>query len=125
MKKLLTLIFIAALFGVSAPFSEAKTSAESEMIQQRRSSQKRVRQERREERRENQRYQRNRRDNRYYQNRRNNNRYQNRRYNSRTRTIYQTRYVRRGNRVYKETYRITYSPNGRTYTRLIRRVRAR
>ncbi len=130
MKKLLTLFFIAALLGVTAPFAEAKTTVEAaEIVQQRREQRQERREERRErrsDRRENRRYDRNRRDNRYYQNRRHNNRrYQTRRYNSRVRTAYRTRNVRRGNRFYRETYRITYSPNGRTNTRLVSRTRVR
>src|SRR5688500_4822206 len=49
----------------------------------------------------------------------------NRRYNRRVRTITQSRLVRIGRRVYRETYQITYLPNGRTHTRLISRVRVR
>jgi hypothetical protein len=41
----------------------------------------------------------------------------------RARTVRQTRVVRSGRRVYRETYLITYLPNGRTNTRLISRVR--
>lgn len=39
------------------------------------------------------------------------------------RTIVQTRIVRRGFATYRETYRVTYLPNGRTRTQLISRVR--
>ena len=39
------------------------------------------------------------------------------------RTLTQTRYVRRGFRTYRETYQITYFPDGRTQTTLIDRVR--
>lgn len=49
----------------------------------------------------------------------------NRRYNRRVRTTTQTRLVRHGRRVFRETYQITYWPNGRTQTRLISRVRVR
>lgn len=133
MKKLLTLFFVAALLSVTAPFAEAKTTAEAGIVQQRRERRqerrerrsdrlKDRREKRRENRRENRRYDRNRRYNtRRYQNRR----YQNRRYNSRVRTAYRTRNVRRGNRLYRETYRIMYLPNGRTNTKLVSRTRIR
>src|SRR5688572_27038661 len=49
----------------------------------------------------------------------------NRRYNRRVRTVTQSRLVRVGRRVYRETYQIMYLPNGRTNTRLISRVRVR
>ena len=39
------------------------------------------------------------------------------------RTYTQTRYVRRGWRTYRETYQITYFPDGRTQTTLVDRVR--
>jgi hypothetical protein len=39
------------------------------------------------------------------------------------RTYVQTRYVRRGWNTYRETYQITYFPNGRTQTTLLDRVR--
>ncbi len=45
--------------------------------------------------------------------------------NSRVRTVTQSRLVRVGRRVYRETYQIRYLPNGRTQTRLISRVRVR
>ena len=44
---------------------------------------------------------------------------------SRVRVRTQTRLVRVGRRVYRETYQIRYLPNGRTQTRLISRVRVR
>ena len=44
-----------------------------------------------------------------------------RRYNRRT--VTQSRYVRYGRRLYRETYLVTYWPNGRTNTRLISRQR--
>ncbi|HEX6622760.1 MAG TPA: hypothetical protein VF064_03555 [Pyrinomonadaceae bacterium] len=48
------------------------------------------------------------------------------RYNRRRARVYTTtRLVRRGRRVYRETYQIRYLPNGRTVTRLISRVRVR
>ena len=46
-------------------------------------------------------------------------------YNRRARVYTTTRLVRRGRRVYRETYQIRYLPNGRTVTRLISRVRVR
>jgi hypothetical protein len=49
----------------------------------------------------------------------------NRRRNRRARTVTQARLVRVGRRVYRETYQITYFPNGRTQTRLVSRVRVR
>ena len=45
-----------------------------------------------------------------------------RRYNRR-RTVTRSRYVRYGRRLYRETYLVTYWPNGRTNTRLISRQR--
>lgn len=59
----------------------------------------------------------------YNQNQRDN-RWNNRR-NNRVRTVTQTRIVRQRNRVFRETIRITYLPNGRTRTQVIRRVRIR
>ena len=47
------------------------------------------------------------------------------RYNRRVRVVTQTRLVRRGRQVYRETYQIRYLPNGNTQTRLISRVRVR
>lgn len=49
----------------------------------------------------------------------------NRRWNRRVRVVNQTRLVRVGRRVYRETYQVRYLPNGRTQTRLISRVRVR
>ena len=43
--------------------------------------------------------------------------------NRRGRVVTQTRLVRRGRRVFRETYRVRYLPNGRTQTTLISRVR--
>jgi hypothetical protein len=54
--------------------------------------------------------------------------WRNRRYrrnNRRVRIVNQSRLVRVGRRVYRETYQIRYLPNGRTQTRLISRVRVR
>jgi hypothetical protein len=50
----------------------------------------------------------------------------NRRYDrryDRRRTVTRSRYVRYGRRLYRETYLVTYWPNGRTNTRLISRQR--
>ena len=50
----------------------------------------------------------------------------NRRYDrryDRRRTVTRSRYVRYGRRLYRETYLVTYWPNGRTNTRLISRER--
>jgi hypothetical protein len=49
----------------------------------------------------------------------------NRRFNRRVRTVTQTRLVRYGRQVFRETYQITYLPNGRTRVRVINRVRVR
>ena len=43
--------------------------------------------------------------------------------NRRPYTVVRTRTVWRWGRRYRETYRITYYPNGRTHTQIIRRVR--
>jgi len=43
--------------------------------------------------------------------------------NNRRRSVTQSRIVRYGRRVYRETYVVTYWPNGRTDTRLISRTR--
>jgi hypothetical protein len=48
-----------------------------------------------------------------------------RRYNNRVRVTTQTRLVRYGRQVYRETYQIRFLPNGRTVSRLISRVRVR
>lgn len=44
---------------------------------------------------------------------------------NRRRTVTRTRVVRIGRRLYRETYLVTYLPNGRVHTRLISRVRIR
>ncbi|MET0622579.1 MAG: hypothetical protein ABW250_06345 [Pyrinomonadaceae bacterium] len=44
---------------------------------------------------------------------------------SRVRVTTQSRLVRVGRRVYRETYQVRYLPNGRTQTSLISRVRVR
>jgi|SRR5215217_6448601 len=44
---------------------------------------------------------------------------------NRVRVTTQTRLVRAGRRVYRETYQVRYLPNGGTQTRLISRVRVR
>jgi len=46
-----------------------------------------------------------------------------RRYENRRRSVTQSRLVRQGRRLYRETYVVTYWPNGRTETRLISRTR--
>lgn len=48
-----------------------------------------------------------------------------RRVNRRARVTTQTRFVRYGRRVFRETYQVRYLPNGRTQVRLISRVRVR
>ena len=48
-----------------------------------------------------------------------------RRWTNRRRVVTRTRIVRSGFRTYRETIRTTYLPNGRTTTRVIRRVRVR
>lgn len=53
--------------------------------------------------------------------RRNDRRYD-RRYN-RQRSVTRSRLVRYGRRLYRETYLVTYWPNGRTNTRLVSRTR--
>lgn len=45
--------------------------------------------------------------------------------NRRAHTVTQTRLVRVGRRLYRETYQITYLPNGRTQIRVISRTRVR
>jgi hypothetical protein len=52
-------------------------------------------------------------------------RYRNRGNNRVARTFTQTRLVRYGRQVYRETYLVRYLPNGRTQARLISRVRVR
>jgi hypothetical protein len=47
------------------------------------------------------------------------------RWDRRPRVTTQTRLVRVGRRVYRETYQVRYFPNGRVQTRLISRVRIR
>ena len=46
-----------------------------------------------------------------------------RRYNNRRRSVTRSRLVRYGRRLYRETYVVTYWPNGRSDTRLISRTR--
>jgi hypothetical protein len=50
-------------------------------------------------------------------------RYRNYRRYDRRRSVTRSRYVRYGRRLYRETYLVTYWPNGRTDTRLISRQR--
>ncbi len=61
---------------------------------------------------------------RLYEQRRDQRRY-NRRNNRRTRTVYRSTLVRRGYRLYRYTYRITYHRNGRVTRRLVSRTRVR
>lgn len=49
----------------------------------------------------------------------------NRRFNHPVRVVTQTRLVRVGRQMFRETYQVTYLPNGRTQTRLISRTRVR
>jgi hypothetical protein len=51
------------------------------------------------------------------------NRYRNYRRYDRRRSVTRSRLVRYGRRVYRETYVITYWPNGRTDTRIVSRQR--
>jgi hypothetical protein len=44
---------------------------------------------------------------------------------NRVRVATQSRLVRRGRQVWRETYEVRYLPNGRTVTRLVSRVRVR
>ena len=64
---------------------------------------------------------------RLYQQRRDQRRYdrRNNRYRRGARTVYRSTYVRRGYRLYRYTYRITYLPNGRVIRRLVSRTRVR
>lgn len=98
MKKLLTLTFVMASLIFVVPTAQAK--ATSSVIEPTTIVQ--YRQER---------------------NRRYNNQY--RRQNRRVYYTYHTRTVRRGFRLYRETYRITHYPNGRYTTQIIRRIRIR
>jgi hypothetical protein len=45
--------------------------------------------------------------------------------NRRVRVVTQTRFVRLGRQVFRETYQVRYLPNGQTRTRLISRIRVR
>jgi hypothetical protein len=45
--------------------------------------------------------------------------------NRRVRVVTQTRLVHRGRQIYRETYQVSYLPNGGTRTRLVSRVRVR
>lgn len=109
MKKFFTIALLTASMLFVVPFANAKdanNSAQYKIADASFAAQQR----------------RNRQTSRYEQNRR----YErNRRYNRRARTVYRTRYVRYRWRTYRETYRITYLPNGRVITRRISRVRVR
>jgi hypothetical protein len=50
---------------------------------------------------------------------------QRRRFNRRVRVVTQTRLVNRGRRVFRETYRVRYLPNGTTQSTLVSSVRVR
>jgi hypothetical protein len=50
-------------------------------------------------------------------------RYDRRRYENRQRSVTRSRLVRYGHRLYRETFLVTYWPNGRTNTRLVSRTR--
>jgi parvulin-like peptidyl-prolyl isomerase len=95
MKKLLTLSMLLASIAFTAFSTEAKTTAANNVA----APQVRIQ---------------------LGQNRRNN-----RRYNRAVRVVTQTRNVRVGRQVYRETYQTRYMPNGRVVTRLISRVRIR
>ena len=96
MKKLLILSLMAGTLIFAVPNAEAKTVAKTEASL---TSTPKAEQPRR----------------RWRNNRRWNNR--------RSRTVVRSRIVWRWGRRYRETYRITYYPNGRTRTQIIRRVR--
>jgi hypothetical protein len=97
-KKFLGLIFVVATMIFVAPSAQAKTSSDNDNI----------------------RISTNFAPQRQYR------RYEQRnRYNRRARTFFQTRYVRSGYRLYRNTYRVTYLPNGRIRTRLVSRARVR
>ncbi len=94
MKKLLTIAFVLGTMVFTVPFAQAKdNSANSFNVE--------TLQQRR-----------------GYPQRR----YNNRRYN-RVRTYFQTRNVRRGRYLYRETYRVRVLPNGRRQVQFVRRVR--
>lgn len=114
MKRLITLAFVMVSMLFTVPFADAKTTTENNSATVLNyEPQERNRQRRNDDRR-------------YQRNRRNDDRrYNNRRYNRRARTYYRTRYVRYGWRTYRETYRITYLPNGRVISRLVSRTRVR
>ncbi|MCA1624400.1 MAG: hypothetical protein LC768_00580 [Acidobacteria bacterium] len=95
MKKLLTLSMLLASIAFTAFSTEAKTTTANNVVAPQIQIQ-------------------------LGQNRRNNRR------NYRTvRVVTQTRNVRVGRRLYRETYQTRYMPNGRVVTRIINRVRIR
>jgi hypothetical protein len=103
-KKLLIFTVLMASMVFVVPASEAKTADNTNLsnaleLQQRRG--------------------------RLYEQRRRDQRRSNRRYNRRARTVYRSTLVRRGYRLYRYTYRITYLPNGRVIRRLVSRTRVR
>lgn len=108
-KKLLISFFAIVSMMFIIPAAEAKTSVENEAHSAISYAQRNQRGRQNDDRR----YQRNRGNNRRYQNQRG------------VRTVYRTRIVRYGRRVYRETYRIKYLPNGRVQTKRVSRVRIR
>lgn len=111
MKKLIIFTFLMASMVFVVPAAETRPAASSDLSGAAELEQRRGRlyeQRRRGERRYN------RRDNR-----------RNYRYNRRARTVYRSQLVRRGYRLYRYTYRITYLPNGRVIRRLVSRTRVR
>lgn len=111
MKKLLILMLLMASMVFVVPASEATATDNSNLSGQAELQQRRGRL-----------YEQQRRDQRRY-NRRDNRR--NNRYRRGARTVYRSTYVRRGYRLYRYTYRITYLPNGRVNRKLVSRTRVR
>jgi len=97
MKKFITLSLLVASFAFTATFASAQTNFQ-----------------------QNGRYDQNQRDN-----RRNDQRNDRNTRNNRVRIETQTRIVRQGKKVFRETVQIKYLPNGRTQTKVISRVRVR
>lgn len=130
MKRLLTLTLLGATVFFAAPSAEAKTVDKLSAFTPQFYQQDRDRRRRNDD--WNDRNRRNRRDDdrESRDRRRNDRRYDDRRDNDRrnwngARTYYESRYVRYGWRVYRETYRVKYLPNGRVKTKLVSRVRVR
>jgi hypothetical protein len=103
-KKLVIFTFLMASMIFVVPTAEAKTAADSNLSNALELEQRRGR---------------------LYEQRRDQRRRYDRRNNRRARTVYRSQIVRRGNRVYRYTYRITYLPNGRVVRRLVSRTRIR